>query len=747
MTCEQSDFTESIIRSRAQELLTHELLAVRYATDVRFLSVLIVQWCVEIAISLWLPPQSATSSSGFVLAGVWQAVVWGGVIISVPCFLAVQYPGRLLTRVMVAASQALSSSLLIQLMDGRLEMHFHVFASLALLAFYRDLKVLVLFSVLVAGDHLMRGLWWPQSNYGVASDNPLRFAEHMAWIGVEASFLFVFCRQSIAEMAQVTERQARFEFVNNRFEMRVVQRTEPLRRSEERFELALLGTRVGICDWDLKSGRVYWSERINEILGLQSGELPDNIRAVASRLHRDDFRRVVNSLRNAVRNRTSFQGEFRLRSENNGYCWVEASGACVLDEEGFPYRFTGGLTDISHRKQVETELAERDEQLRQSQKLEAIGSLAGGIAHEFNNLLQAIRGYTRYAMKGLLEEESRYQDLQQVMAAAERATSLTRQLLGFSRHEEIDRRELNPVTVLRSVVNMLRPLIGAPIKIITNASGQLGTIFADPGLIQQMLLNLCINARDAMPDGGHIMLTLRRRYFSEKNYKLKSLPKPGPYLLMSVTDNGSGMSPEVQQRIFEPFFTTKEVGVGTGLGLSVVYGIVQQHQGAIDVTSELGFGTTFNVYLPINLVSIPDLTPQELPRSRGGTESILLVEDEACVRELGTRILTGAGYRVLTANDGVAALRMHQRHQDEISLVLLDAILPRLSGHRVLEELRARNPAMPFVFCTGYDPDSDSLGFAKEDGVRLVQKPFEADTLLRTIRESLDLQHLKVEMV
>ncbi len=396
--------------------------------------------------------------------------------------------------------------------------------------------------------------------------------------------------------------------------------------------------------------------------------------------------------------------------------------------------------EIADRKQLQAELEQRDEQLRQSHKLEAVGSLAGGIAHEFNNLLQAIRGYTKYGMEGLSPDECRYQDLEQVIKAADRAAALTRQLLGFSRRQVLERVNLDPREVITELAQMLRPLIGEHIELEVAPASAMGVLHADRGLLQQMLLNLCINARDAMPDGGRLVLKTERVDLNDRYCEFHPMAKPGAYLLFSVADTGSGMSPEVRQRIFEPFFTTKGVGKGTGLGLAMVYGGVQQHGGMINVYSEVGLGTTFRIYLPITVGIDASLDEQPTERTSGGQETILIAEDEPIVRDLAVRILTRAGYSVLVASDGAEAVELFEANVDAVSMVLLDAVMPKLTGHQAYARIRLTNPNLPVVFCTGYDPDTGQIKVLVDEGVRVVQKPFDPDVLLRVVRELLDAQ-------
>lgn len=729
--------------ARAQALFSAELHLVHCATDRVFRTVLFLQWLAGIGLGLWFTPKTWVSDVSYIHPHLWQATVWGGIVISLPCFLVTQQPGRLFTRVVICAAQAVSSGLLIHLMDGRIESHFHIFVSLALLAFYRDWRVLVLFSGLAGIDHLVRGIWLPLSVYGTDVSDPWRFLEHVGWVLTEDLLLVMFCRQSIAEMRMAADRQARFEFVNSSFESAIEQRTESLRRNEERFNLALRGSKTGIYDWDLKTNWVHVSAQVAEILGIDPGEQLHKFHSLMSRLHPEDEKNVLAAINDAVATKKSLQQEFRLRRETGEYAWVECRGECSTDSYGRVYRLAGGIRDITGRKQIQAELAEREAKLRNSQKLEAVGALAGGIAHEFNNLLQAIRGYTELARSGLATTDRRFEDLGEVLVAADRAASLTRQLLGFSRNHALERRTLCPADIIEDLTRMIRPLIGEQIQVVTDVAGDLGTISADPVLVQQLFLNLCINARDAMSDGGCLKLAVNRVQSCDDNCDSHLLKNAGSYVHFTVSDNGCGIDPEIQQRIFEPFFTTKEFGKGTGLGLSMVYGVVEQHEGAIHVDSEPGRGTTFHIYLPNSSESLLVDIESAHGNSTKGAETILIAEDETMVRTLLTRILSGAGYSVLAASDGVEAVEIYAANQTEISLVVLDAIMPRLSGHDVVALLRTLDSEIPILLCTGYDPATGRLESMADQEIRVVEKPFDPEKLLRAVRETLDRQRVK----
>lgn len=385
------------------------------------------------------------------------------------------------------------------------------------------------------------------------------------------------------------------------------------------------------------------------------------------------------------------------------------------------------------------ELRQKDEQLRQSQKLEAIGLLAGGIAHEFNNLLQAISGYTRYAMEGIPQGEQSYKDLESVLEASDRAASLTRQLLSFSRRQTVDRRHLDANEMVADLTRMLCPLLGEHVKLKMHLGKNVGAVFADSGSFQQVLVNLCLNARDAMPEGGEIIVKTERMNITAAFSEHYADLKPGHYVEVAVSDTGLGMTPEVCEHIFEPFFTTKPVGQGTGLGLPMVYGIVQQHEGAIHVYSEPGYGSTFKIYLPSTDLGTEAFKGDD-SAVEGGRETLLVADDDPQVRDVARRILTKSGYTVMTANDGEAALEAVRKHHGKISLVLLDAVMPKMSGREVYYHVKDEFPGMKVVFCSGYDPETQQSNYIVNEHLQLVEKPYNPECLLRTVRQVLDAE-------
>jgi len=381
-----------------------------------------------------------------------------------------------------------------------------------------------------------------------------------------------------------------------------------------------------------------------------------------------------------------------------------------------------------------------EDQLRQSQKMDAIGHLAGGVAHDFNNILTVIMGFAQILkMSPQLDPESS-DCLNQVFFASERAANLVRQLLMFSRKQVIQPKalDLNPVT--NNLAKMLRRVIGEDVSLTIKPAPAPASVYADEGMMEQVMMNLAVNARDAMPKGGRLTIQVETATFDQASLPTHIDARPGNFVCLSVADNGCGIRPEDLPRIFEPFFTTKEVGRGTGLGLSTVYGIVKQHKGWIDVTSQAGVGTTLRIYLPrlqeqaaIAKKADPSVQP------RGGTETILVVEDETPVRSLAKRLLERRGYRVLEAGSGVQALEVWAAHRQEIDLVLTDVVMPEgMSGRDLVERLLEEKPGLKFIYSTGYNPEQSRLYTGPVEPINLLPKPYDPRQLLETVRACLD---------
>jgi len=405
----------------------------------------------------------------------------------------------------------------------------------------------------------------------------------------------------------------------------------------------------------------------------------------------------------------------------------------VRDAAGKVISFVAVKHDVTRELQLES-------QQRQTQKMEAIGTLAGGVAHDFNNLLQVLSmeaGLLKHS-GGLTPEQMKYAD--QINATVDRAAALTRQLLLFSRHEAAHPRDLDLSESVTTTTKMLRRILGEDIELQVKLAPQPLFIHADAGMMDQVLMNLVVNARDAMPKGGRLIIATAGVDFDESTAAQSPPARTGAFVCLSVSDTGTGISPEVLPKIFEPFFTTKDIGKGTGLGLATAFGIVSQHHGWINVASEVGQGTTFQVYLP-RLVGMSNQTiAQKLMTSLPtGKETILLVEDEPALRNTVRNMLTKLGYHVLEAPTGVLALEVWRQHAPEIHLMLTDLMMPDgLNGVELSQRLLQENPRLKIIYMSGYSADNIIKDSAMKDGVNFLSKPFQTHKLAQIIRDTLD---------
>lgn len=401
--------------------------------------------------------------------------------------------------------------------------------------------------------------------------------------------------------------------------------------------------------------------------------------------------------------------------------------------------FTAHLRDLSERHATEARQAQLEEQLRESQKMQAIGQLAGGMAHDFNNTLQAIGGYLTFAI-----DDARTQapglvaDLEQARQATDRAAGFVRQLLAFSRRQVLDLQVTSLNDTVAGFLGLVRRAVTERITVRFHPGLDLPAVRIDPGQIQQVVLNLCLNARDAMTAGGDLTIETELVTISESFAAAHPWASPGTFVALVVADTGSGMTPEVQGRMFEPFFSTKGVERGTGLGLAVVYGTVQQHRGFIRVDSTLGAGTSFRVYLPAVSDPLPHAEPGTLAAGPGGNETILIADDADAIRDVVRRTLQGAGYRVIAAANGEEAFRLFERAPGAIHLVVLDAVMPRRSGPEAFSAMRALRPDIPGLFLSGYSADTINADWLRSVRAELVMKPVATAELLRRVRHVLD---------
>jgi len=397
------------------------------------------------------------------------------------------------------------------------------------------------------------------------------------------------------------------------------------------------------------------------------------------------------------------------------------------------------LGSLIQRKRAEQETRALEEQLRQSQKIEAIGQLAGGVAHDFNNLLTVIKGYGQMSLMGLKEGDPLKENIDEIQKAAEKAAGLTRQLLAFSRRQVLEVKVVDLNTALKDLDKMLRRMIREDVGLEMHLTEDLGSVKVDPGQIEQVVINLAVNARDAMPSGGKLTIETANVELDKEYARRHVAVTPGRYVMLSVSDTGVGMAKEVQEKIFEPFFTTKEKGMGTGLGLSTVYGIVKQSGGNIWVYSEPGQGTTFKIYLPRVNEPVEEIGKkaliEEVPT---GNETILVVEDDEEVRKLAVRILEKQGYRVFMAKQGNDALSLCEKHDEPIHLIVTDVVMPGMSGRKLAERLKETHPEMKVLYMSGYTDNAIVHHGVLEPGIQFLQKPFTVESLSRKVREVLD---------
>ena len=395
--------------------------------------------------------------------------------------------------------------------------------------------------------------------------------------------------------------------------------------------------------------------------------------------------------------------------------------------------------EIAERKQAEEALRKSEEQFRQSQKLEAVGRLAGGIAHDFNNVLTIIGGYNEFVLDELADDNPLRKELDGITKAVQRAAGLTRQLMAFSRKQVLEMKILDVNTIVAAIGEMLHPLLGEDIELLTVPGNDLGRIKADPGQLEQVIMNLAVNARDAMPRGGRLTIVTSNVQLDENYTNDHFNVRPGSYVMLAVSDTGCGMDTNTRAHLFEPFFTTKEIGKGTGLGLSTVYGIIKQSGGHIWVYSELGLGTTFKIYLPcVDEVAVSEPVVKPPKSTYLGTETILVVEDQKELRELACKVLAKNGYAVLEAGGGAEAIEICERHKGPIHLLVSDVVMPQISGRDLAGRLAHSRPEMRKLFMSGYTDEAILRHGILSAGVSFLEKPFTSEALTRKVREVLD---------
>jgi PAS domain S-box-containing protein len=504
-----------------------------------------------------------------------------------------------------------------------------------------------------------------------------------------------------------------------------------LRASEERFRQLVENIKEGFILIELPSyNLLYLSRACGEIWGRSVDDAYRDPRLWFEAVHADD-REAVTAARQTLERGTPAGTTFRVVHTDGTSRWVRSRMFPVQDAHGRVYRLVGLVEDI-------TEMRRTEEQLRHSQKMEAVGRLAGGIAHDFNNLLTAILGYSDFALEDLGADHPSAQDILAIRTAGESAESLTRQLLAFSRRQVVQPRTIDVNDVIRRVDSLLRRVIGEDIELHLDLAPSLPVVTVDPGQLEQVLMNLAVNARDAMPQGGRVVIATATVSFQAEDVAALRAATPGPHVALSVSDTGTGMDDAVLKRVFEPFFTTKEQGRGTGLGLATVHGIVQQWLGTIDVASQVGRGSTFTISLPAAPGDASDPWDASADAAEQyGTETVLLVEDQPQTRDVICEALRRRGYTVIQATDGAEAIEKAEQLQGALHLLLTDVVMPGINGRQLAERIQSVAPSVRVIYMSGYTDDTILQHGVLDPRLAFIQKPFTSNVVLAKVREVL----------
>ena len=509
--------------------------------------------------------------------------------------------------------------------------------------------------------------------------------------------------------------------------------TGTLRQRDEQLREALDAARMGTWSWSAAEDRVVWDEAMRRLYGLAPGQQVTSYGEYRALVHPDDLPFVEASVRRAMEQGDRLDFEFRIRQQDGRIRWIANQGRVVRSDTGEALGLTGVSSDVTERRTAE-------DQLRQAHRMESVGRLAGGVAHETNNQMSVVIAASDFILNRLDLHPAVRTDVESIRRAAERTAAVTAQLLAFSRRQVLKTELLDLNALVRRFEPVLRRIMGEDCPVTLRLAADLGAVRADPGQLEQVLVNLALNARDAMPRGGTLTIETGSTSLdgSSPAAARGAALRPGPYAVLAVSDSGHGMDRETLAHVFEPFFTTKGIGRGTGLGLSTVYGIVKQSDGYVWGYSEPGQGTAFRVYLPLSAAAAaaPEPAPPAPPRASG--ELILLVEDEAVVREVAARTLAEAGYRVLQAASGTDALERVAATGDRIALLLTDVVMPGMDGRELAGRVARLRPAIPVLYTSGYTDGEILRRGLLDPGVAFLPKPFTTDALLRAVRQRLE---------
>jgi len=502
-----------------------------------------------------------------------------------------------------------------------------------------------------------------------------------------------------------------------------------LAEREELFRLISENAADMIAVVDTNGQRLYNSPSYQKLLGYSQEELGKT--SAFEQIHIDDRQTVVDAANEARRSGMGRTVEYRIRHKDGRWLTLESTASVVRNRDGEVEKLVIVNRDITDRKQLQ-------EQLHRSQKLEAIGRLSGGVAHDFNNILGLIIGYSEALQEHIPPDDPYREAVDEIQNAGKRAAALTQQLLAFSRKQVLEPRNLNLNSIIQDVEKMLRRLVGENIQIELVLSPDTATIKADRSQVEQVILNLVVNARDAMPEGGKLTIETGNWTLDRSTVLVHPYVIPGPYAMLKVTDTGCGMDAELQSHIFEPFFTTKEKGKGTGLGLATAYGVIKQSGGYIWVDSEVGKGTTFRIYLP-EVNPVAEAVPEMKAATKAAAErrTILVVEDERSLRKLTKKTLSDAGHTVFEAEDASEALEFSRKTKSAIDLLLTDIIMPGMSGKKLAEVLVTERPGIGVLYMSGYTDGEIATQGNLEQGTAILRKPFTRDELMRQVENAL----------
>jgi two-component system, cell cycle sensor histidine kinase and response regulator CckA len=510
-------------------------------------------------------------------------------------------------------------------------------------------------------------------------------------------------------------------------ERRIMEQT--LKSNDERTCFAMSAARMGVWELDDSSKAIWWSESLEDVCRVGRGQRPKTWDDFVDRVHPDDLPRLLAAVQESRDSGSDFHTEFRFIPPDGKTIWLQGWGRFAYDETNTPKRLLGVSIDVTERRAIEA-------QFRQAQKAEAIGRLAGGVAHDFNNLLTVITGFGEFVAAEFQKDDPRRQDIGEVLAAAGRAKALTRQLLAFSRKQVMQPTLVSLNSVVAGMERMLARLIGEDVQVETRLSSDPGLVFIDVHQIEQVIANLVVNARDAMPSGGALTIETFAQSFQQPYSTREFVLPSGRYIVLSVTDTGTGMDEQTRSKVFEPFFTTKGTK-GTGLGLASVYGSVKQLDGFINVYSEVGHGTTFKIYFPRRDGRANSLLIDETSEPVKGSERILVVEDEDSVRTLIVRMLTQLGYQTIVAESPGEACLLVEGGQASFDLLLTDVVMPHMNGVELVERIRRLHPGTRVLFVSGYSQDSLSAFRIANPMTNLLQKPFDIHALADAVRRGL----------